>query len=120
MYAINFHEALEIVHVIYSGVVSLNERIQAVEDVCRSYSHLRPLKILVNVRELDMDLSIREQQKLGQFLATHPGLSNARVAVLHKKSHNPNLCVDISAFNFGYVLAQFINTKQAEQWLNAK
>ena len=118
MYTVNYDEALEIVHVIYSGVVSFDQRVQAVEDVCHTYAHIRPLKILVNVRKLEMDLSIQEQQKLGQFLATHQGLSNARVAVLHKQSHNPNLFVDISAFNLGYVLAEFINAKEAETWLN--
>ena len=117
-YKVDHDEAFKIVHVIYSGIVKLDERMQAVEDVCRSYSHLKPLKIMVNVRELEMNLSIKDQKALGRFLATHPELSNARVAVLHKKSHNPNLFVDASAFNLGYTLAEFINTKDAEAWLN--
>lgn len=117
-YSVSLDEALEVVRVSYSGIVTLNERMQAVENVCRPYSHLKPLKILVNVRELEMHLSIQDQKTFGRFLATHLELKNARVAVLHKNSHNPNLCVDASAYNLGYTRAEFINTKDAEEWLN--
>lgn len=117
-YIIHLDESLNIVNVTYTGTVSLHNRMQAVERVCRNYSHLRPLKILVDVRELVMDLSIEEQQAFGKHLAHHPGLTHARVAVLHKPDFNPNVVIDDSAYNDGYMLAQFSSLTDAELWLS--
>ena len=117
-YVIHMDESLNIVNVTYTGTVSLHDRMQAVERVCRNYSHLQPLKILVDVRELVMDLSIEEQQAFGKHLANHPGLTNARVAVLHKSDFNPNVVIDDSACDDGYMLAQFSSRTDAELWLS--
>ena len=119
-YVINLDEPLSIVNVTYTGTVNLHNRMQAVERVCRSYSHLRPLKILVDVRELVMDLTIEEQREFGKHLAGHSGLANARVAVLHKPDFNPNVVIDDSAFNDGYNLAQFSSRHEAEMWLSGE
>jgi hypothetical protein len=116
-YVIELNKPQEIVNVIYSGKVSLDMRLQAVDQVCCNYSHLMPLRILVDVRELVMDLSFDEQQAFGKQLANNPALTNARVAVLHKPDFNPNAIIDDSAFNNGYMLAQFISPDDAELWL---
>lgn len=116
-YHINLNESLEIVNVIYSGTVSLEMRKQAVEQVCSNHSHIKPLKILVDVRDIVMDLSFEDQQAFGEHLANHPGLTHARVAVLHKPDFNPNVVIDDSAYNKGYVLAQFSSRTDAESWL---
>ena len=114
-YTIGFNPQSQIVDVVYSGTVSLDERKKAVEDVCAA--HVKPLKILIDVRKLTMHLSLQEQQTFGKHLAKHPGLINARVAVLHEPSHNPNLLIDATAFNNGYMLAQFNTPEDAEVWL---
>jgi len=119
-YTIDLNESLGIVNVVYSGKVSLDMRMQAVHQVCSSYSHLKPLKILVDVRGLIMDLSFDEQQAFGKSLANNPVLTDARVAVLHKPDFNPNAIIDDSAFNNGYMLAQFSSQADAELWLLRK
>lgn len=116
-YRINFNDSTEIVNVVYSGTVSLDMRKQAVEEVCTEHGHIKPLKIMVDVRELVMDLSFEDQQAFGEHLANHPGLTYARVAVLHKPDFNPNFVIDDSAFNHGYKLAQFSTPHNAELWL---
>ena len=116
-FSIKFDKLNEVVHVVYSGIVSLNERMQAVQEVCDSYRNFTPLKILVNVCDLEMHLSFDEQQSFGRYLASHEGLANARVAVLYRAGHNPNMIVDTSAFLNGYLLAPFDDTKEAESWL---
>ena len=116
-FSINFDKLNEVVHVAYSGIVSLNKRMQAVQEVCDSYRNFMPLKILVNVCDLEMHLSFDEQMSFGRYLASHEGLTNARVAVLYQEGHNPNLVVDTSAFLNGYLLAQFDNMRTAELWL---
>ena len=114
---IDFDKSNEIVHVIYSGIVSLNKRMQAVQEVCDSFCKFMPLKILVDVRHLEMHLSFEEQESFGRYLAGHEGLANARVAVLHEADHNPNWIVDTIAFSNGYLLSQFDDRKEAESWL---
>ena len=116
-YTVTYDQPQGILRVIYSGAVTFDERLEAVEEVCLLYAHLRPLHILVNVRKLTMSLSFQEQQTFGDFIAGHPTLLDARVAVLHESGHNPNMVIDMSAFNNGYTLAQFNSTKEAEEWL---
>ena len=114
------HDALsDIVSVIYSGKVGLESRIHAVEDVCKAYVHLKPLKILVDVRELIMDLYLNEQEAFGEYLANHYGLTNARVAVLHVTDFNPNAVIDACAHHNGYKIAQFATPEDAGAWLLA-
>ncbi len=116
-YKIVFDETFEIVNVIYIGSVCLLERLQEVDEICKRYSHLKPLRILVNVRELVMDLSLQEQQYLGKYIASQSGFVHAKVAVLHNPGHNPNFIVDSCAFNNGHRIAEFDKRRDAESWL---
>jgi len=56
-YKIEFNEESKIVTVKYSGPISLDTRLSAVNYVCSTYSHLNPLRILVIAIDLDMQLS---------------------------------------------------------------
>jgi len=71
----------------------------------------------IDVRKLEMNLTIEEQKIWGEHFANHPKLTYARAAVLHEESHNPNLFVDTYAFNQGYLLAEFSDEKEARNWL---
>lgn len=110
-----------LVDVKYYGTATLEERKQAVDKVGALYSHMRPLPILVNVRDFEIDLTmgltIEEQEIFGKFLASHPKFTYARVAVLHKKGGNPNLFVHYFAPSDGYKLAQFSKRNEARDWL---
>jgi hypothetical protein len=117
VYKIDFDAALGVIHVIYNGRVCLSDRVRAVMDVCNSYSHLKPLKMLINVREMEMDLTHGEQISFGEYLASIPVFLGARVAVLHKSNNNPNFLIDATAFANGYTLAQFHITREALDWL---
>jgi len=116
-YRIAYDNTNGVVDVIYEGEVSLEERKKAVEDVCNEFAHLDILPIMVDVRGLEMHLSTTDQKAFGQFLASHPVLSKARVAVLHPETHNPNLLIDTTAFSQGYTLAQFNLLPDAHAWL---
>ncbi|MCZ6667971.1 MAG: hypothetical protein O6932_04815 [Gammaproteobacteria bacterium] len=119
-YKIESKPLANIVTVTYSGSASLDMRLQAVAEVCNNYSDLKPFKILVDVRDLVMDLLFGEQEAFGEYLANHYDLHNARVAVLHKPSFNPNAVIDAKAYSNGYQLAQFSDRRDAELWLLKK
>lgn len=116
-YSVSLDEAKNIVHVTYSGIANYEERVQAVEEVCKKFATVTPMNILVNVCELTMSMSFEEQERFGKYLSSHPSLSAARVAVLHAADYNPNLIVDVSAYNDGYTLAEFNNVDDAQDWL---
>lgn len=118
-YEVTICSTTQIISVIYQGALGLTERKAAVAEVCERFGELAPLKILVNVIQLTMVMSLEEQKELGEFLANHPILSTARVAVLHSSTSNPNIMVDIVAFTNGYLLAEFISEKEAQDWLLA-
>jgi len=116
-YKIQSKPSSNIVTVTYQGKVSLDTRLQVVEEVCRNYRDLKPFKILVDVEGLEMDLLLSEQEAFGEYLSNHYDLRSARVAVLHEPSFNPNMVIDVKAFSNGYRLAQFSSRVRAEQWL---
>ncbi|WP_101758991.1 hypothetical protein [Oceanicoccus sp. KOV_DT_Chl] len=116
-YTIDFDDTALIVTVTYTGTSELDERLNAVSDVCAAYSQLNPLRLLINVIHLDMQLSVAEQKSFGLHLASNEDLKNTKVAVLHATGNNPNIIVDSTAYIKGYQLAQFDNKREAEEWL---
>jgi len=112
-----FNEVDGIVEVTYDGHMNLEERKEGLEKLCSLYSHVQPLSILLDVRGLKMGLTLIEQKIWGEHFASHPKLIHARAAVLHRKSHNPNVFIDTFAFNKGYRIAQFSDGQDARKWL---
>jgi hypothetical protein len=104
--------------VVYCGEVSLDERKQAVRDVL-DCGVAAPFNILVDVRALEMNLSVAQQKEFGRFLAATSELVGAKVAVLHPACYNPNLIIDVIAFSEGYTLAEFAQQSEAESWLSS-
>ena len=118
-YKIEFDEESKTVTVQYIGSVSLDTMLSAVNGICSLYSDLNPLRILIVVIDIDMQLSYEEQTYLGKQLAANKALEKAKVAVLHEKNNNPSLIIDTIAFINGYQLAQFDNKKDALSWLSS-
>lgn len=116
-YRLEFSDAEQIISVIYSGAVPLEDRKQAVKDVCSRFHAYKPFKILVDVRELVMDLSLEEQRNFGEYLANHADLGNAKVAVVHDGDINPNLAIDTYAYINGYRITEFNRISDATTWL---
>lgn len=114
---VNYDEANNIVNVVLSGTLTLEERKKGVDETSFLYAHLQPLQILVNIRKHEMDLTFKEQKMFGEYLASLPKIAHARVAVLHEESHNPSLIIDTFAFSNGYKVAEFDNDKDALDWL---
>ena len=116
-YKISWDQSSGIISCIYQGTVSLEDKLQSVDEVCREYPLCKPFRILLIVCDLIMALSLEQQRLFGEYLASHPDLKTAKVAVLHKPDYNPNLMIDVTAFNNGYTLAEFNNIDDANIWL---
>jgi hypothetical protein len=116
-YTVEFNPSLSIIKVTYRGSLDLDTRKHVVDQLGESFAVPNPLKILVDVNQLEMDWPIAEQAEFAQYVANHKRLSSAKVAVLHKPDHNPNWFIDTCAFNSGCLVAQFTRENQAEEWL---
>lgn len=116
-YKIETKPPSNIVTLTYSGRVDLDMRLRTVGEICSNYSDLKPLRVLVDVRELVMDMLFGEQEAFGEYLANHYDLHNAKAAVLHQPGFNPNAVINVSAYKNGFQMAEFSSQSKAEQWL---
>ena len=119
-YTLDFNPSRAIIKVTYRGSIDLETRKQVVDQLGDSFDQPNPLKILLDVNQLEMDWSIAEQAEFADYVATHKRLKHAKVAVLHQADNNPNWFIDTCAFNSGCLVAQFTREKQAEAWLVTK
>ena len=103
--------------VIYSGGVDLNERTMAVEEVCESINLDEPVRLLIDVRNITMNMSEDEQEYFGKYLAAKDKLSKAKVAVVHNPPNDPNMVINTIAFIEGYQVVGFDKPNDATAWL---
>ena len=114
---ISQNPADRIVHVLYYGVVGLAERLEAAAKLAAKFGHRSTLRVLVDLRFSRSDLSPAEQRELGRFLAEHPILGRARLAVLHPLNNCASLIVIREAQARGHDLRPFFIEAEAKAWL---
>lgn len=117
-YNISFYQSLEIVIVIYQGQISLDNEISAIDAICQEYHRIQPLRILLDVTEAVLTLSIEEQIQIGTYLSGIQTFKQSRIAVFHSDGKNPHSLIDTIAFNQGITLAQFLSRNDAIDWLH--
>ena len=106
-----------VIEVTYTGSVNLDERKRAVEEACQLIRPTEPVRLLIDVRKITMNMSEQEQMEFGIYLAHRKELLEAKVAVLHNPKNNPNTVIDIHAYLEGYQLGEFDNEREAILWL---
>lgn len=117
----NFHITYRpvpgIVRVLYHGTIGLAERMESATMLVEKYRHRTPLRILVDLRFARSAIAPEEQRQFGCFLAEHPVLGPARIAVLHPSDHYPSAMIVSEARSRGHSLRQFFVEAEAEAWL---
>ncbi|OMH25801.1 hypothetical protein [Motiliproteus sp. MSK22-1] len=106
-----------IISVTYKDKVDLAERYSAVSDACKHIDDIAAVRLLIDVREVVVNMTLNEQKTFGNFLANKYELSEAKVAVLHKSDNNPNQAIDTYAYMQGYHLVEFTDPGEARLWL---
>ena len=109
-----------IIEAIYSGGVDLNERKMAVDEVCELVNYPDPVRLLIDVRNITMEMSLKEQKYFGKYLAGREELVNAKVAVLHNPRSNPNVFINAYAYIEGYQVVDFDDQNNAISWLTGE
>jgi len=106
-----------IVTVTFIDSVDLTERKAAVNDSFNYIDSSHRALLLIDVRDVVVNMSHDEQKEFGTFLAHQPELSNAKVGVLHKPGHNPNQVINTYAYMEGYHVVGFDELNHARLWL---
>ena len=104
--------------VIYTGSVDLNERKLAVDEACELANPPDPVRLLIDVRKIIMNMSLDEQEDFVGYLVEKKELVNAKVAILHNPQSNPNLMINTFAYIAGYQTVDFDRENDAISWLN--
>lgn len=116
-FQIRYNAGSRVVRVCYFGRVGLCARMAAANLLGEKYRHLAPLRILVDVRFARTAMPPAEQRKFGRYLAEHPVLGRAAIAVLHSKGFYSSLVIAQEARIFGHRIRPFIVEAEAERWL---
>lgn len=111
------HDVSNIIRVTFNGTVDLHERMLAVDEVCELVNSPHNVRLLIDVRNIKMDMSLDDQQYFGRFLASKQALANAKVALLHKPRDNPNIVINAVAYAEGYHVVEFDQLNEAHMWL---
>lgn len=119
-FQVRYNSNNRIVRVCHFGRMALADTLAAAEQVFGNYSHLQPLRVLVDVRKVTNVMTGAEQKRFGRFLAEHPVAEYTRAAVLHNRAFNARAVIDSEAAARGFCLAQFILEAEAISWLRGE
>ena len=102
------------------GDVSFADMSNASYLISQKYGHLRPVRILVDVRHVKIIMTPRESQQFAQFVSGLPGFDEARIAVLHGMSHNPMAATDRESRASGLLVRSFFCETESYSWLTIR
>ena len=104
--------------VVYSGSVDLVERKNTVDEVRGMVEPSLPVRLLIDVRNIIMSMSTKEQVASGKYVASREQFSEAKVAVVHNAGNNPNIMITTTAYLEVYHVVEFDNPDEARLWLS--
>ena len=115
-YSIQINDS-NITTVIFTGSVGLSERIMAVDEVCGLIESSAPVRLLIDIRNIIMNMTTDEQVYFGKYIASREQFSEAKVAVVHTPENSPNIMITTTAYLEGYHVVEFDDLDDANLWL---
>ena len=107
----------DVICVRYNCDVTMNERMAAVHEVSIKKDKFKPLRLLIDVRQLKQKMTKSEQAIFGKYLASIEEFKTALVAVLSPVAHNPINLINEVSVQAGYNLMEFCSEQDALNWL---
>ncbi|WP_231759627.1 hypothetical protein [Microbulbifer elongatus] len=109
-----------VVYLLLYGEATLDNRIRAARQLVAKYGHLKPLRILADVRKVSrLSMTLDEQRQYGSFVASVPELRAARIAVLNNTQLNTTAVMRKQARQGGLNFFSFLTEAEALQWLTS-
>lgn len=118
-YKIEVLAGTEIVIVTHGSVINLEKRSLILNELCQEYNLFKQFKILVDVSNVQQEMSAIEQKIFGKYISSREELMGASIAMLfnEKKSIDEQLTVE-SAAN-GLEIKMFSCKDEALSWLKS-
>lgn len=110
----------DIIKVIFSEEVDLQQRKEAVDRVCELVSGKTQVKLLIDLTCFINKMTLEEQALFGHYLANAKALSQAKVASVTAYNKQTNIVVEAIAFTQGYQVVNFHNEADAKAWLQGQ
>ncbi|WP_299598643.1 hypothetical protein [uncultured Microbulbifer sp.] len=102
------------------GEATYENRMEAVRQLVAKYGHLKPLRVLADVRRITkMSMTHDEQQRYGTYLGQLEALKGARVAILNTAQLNTTAVMRNHARDGGLELHSFLTEAEAMSWLTS-
>jgi len=119
-FQIRYDSQSRVVNMLLYGEATYQNRVEAVRQLVAKYGHLKPLRVLADVRRVTrMSMSLEEQRRYGVFLGGLPALNGARIAILNRAELNTTAVMRNHAHSAGLVLHSFLTEASAMQWLTS-
>ncbi|MBA6262729.1 MAG: hypothetical protein V7780_10895 [Colwellia sp.] len=107
----------EIIIVTYEGIMTLEERLSSVHELCCNFNIFKRFKLLIDVRSIKQEMTNIEQEIFGKYIATKEEFNMASVAVLDNIEKPTDQIVTKEAAEMGYQIQKFNSEKEALAWL---
>ncbi|MBA6354193.1 MULTISPECIES: hypothetical protein [unclassified Colwellia] len=110
-------ETNKIIKVTYKGVMTLEERLSSVHELCCNFNAFKRFRLLIDVRSIKQEMTNVEQEIFGKYIATKEEFNMASVAVLDNIEKPTDQIVTKEAAEMGYQIKKFNSEKEALAWL---
>jgi hypothetical protein len=117
-YKINLIENSEFIRITYSGLVTFDERLITIHEVCKDYYKANAkVRVLIDSRLVTQVMTHTEQEIFGVYAASREELKNAVIAVLINPGQIINQTVLKNSAKRGHQIQIFDAEKDAIDWL---
>ena len=119
-FQIRYNSQNRVVNMLLYGEATYENRMEAVRQLVAKYGHLKPLRVLADVRRVTkMSMTLDQQQRYGVYLGQLQTLQGARIAVLNRAQLNTTAVMRNYARESGLVLHSFLTEAAAMSWLTS-
>jgi len=115
-----YQDGADIISVVFTEEVDLQQRKDAVDQVCKLVGNDEPIKLLINLTCYINKMTLEDQKTFGHYLAQAKALSNAKVASVTGFSQSSNVVVEAVAYTQGYQVVSFNSEYEARAWLQGE
>ncbi|WP_444883786.1 hypothetical protein [Microbulbifer sp. PSTR4-B] len=106
-----------IARVLFYGPVGFAEKMEAAARLVEKYRHRVPLRVLLDMRYARTRVTLEEQRQFTSFIAEHPVLRCAYIAVLHPRNRCTSPLSTDGTCLCRHSSREFVAEAEAEAWL---
>jgi len=106
-----------IARILFYGPVGFAEKMEAAARLVEKYRHRVPLRVLLDLRYARSKVTLEEQRQFTKYIAEHPVLKRAYIAVLHPRNRCTSPLATRGTCLCRHSSREFVAETEAEAWL---